>query len=82
MQCFDALQFKSFLINNPDPKMYRFLKNCFLRCLDDLHFKCIFHIQSGSGFESGSEIKAKVGSGAGGKKIILDPQQWFLAKIR
>jgi hypothetical protein len=32
--------------------------------LDDLHFKCIFHKHAGSGFEPGSEIKVKVGSGS------------------
>jgi hypothetical protein len=61
-------------INNPDPKMHRLKKISFLQCLDDLHFKCIFHKQSGSesgtesgsesGTESGSEIKVKVGSGS------------------
>jgi hypothetical protein len=46
--------------------MYRFHKICFLRCLDDLHFKSIFHKQSGSGSraQSRSEIKVKVGSGS------------------
>jgi hypothetical protein len=44
--------------------MYRFQiqKICFLQFLDDLHFKYIFHNQSGS--ESGSEIKVKVRSGS------------------
>jgi hypothetical protein len=37
-------------------------KFAILQCLDDLHFKCIFHKQSGS--EPGSEIKVKVGSGS------------------
>jgi hypothetical protein len=41
----------------------------FLRCLDDLHFKCIFHKQAGSGLESGSEIRVKVGSGSEKKKF-------------
>ncbi len=54
----------SVFLNNPDPKMYRFKKFAFLRRLDDLHFKCIFHEQSGSG----SEIKVKVGSGSEKKK--------------
>ncbi len=51
-------------LDNTDPKLYRFKKKkmAFLRCSDDLHFKYIFHKQSGS--ESGSEIKAKVGSGS------------------
>jgi hypothetical protein len=45
----------------------------FLRSLDDLHFKCTFHKQSG--FGSGSEIKVKVGSGSEReKKIISDTQ--------
>jgi hypothetical protein len=41
-------------------------KFAFLLCLDDKHFKCLFHKQSESGFESesGSEIKAKLGSGS------------------
>jgi hypothetical protein len=38
-------------------------KFALFRCLDDLHFKYIFHKQSES--ESGSEIKVKVGSGSG-----------------
>jgi hypothetical protein len=36
----------------------------FLRCLDDLQFKCIFHRQPGSG----SEIKVKAGSESGSEK--------------
>jgi hypothetical protein len=48
----------------------------FLRCLDHLNFLCIFHKQAGSGFESGSEIKVKVGSGSG--KIISDAQHCLL----
>jgi hypothetical protein len=44
--------------------MYRFKKFAFLQCLDDRRFKCIFHKQFGSGFESGSEIKVKIASRA------------------
>ncbi len=63
-------------LNNPDPKMHRLKKISFLRCLDDLHFKCIFHKQSGSesGTESGSEIKVKVGSESEKKLLVSDPQ--------
>ncbi len=35
--------------------MYRFFKISFLRCLDDLQFKCIFHKQSESRSKSGCE---------------------------
>ncbi len=46
---------------------------------DDLHFKCIFHKQSESGSEAGSEIKAKVGSGSeksnfGSTTLLLTPK--------
>jgi hypothetical protein len=47
--------------DNRDPTDLK--KIALFRCLDDLHFKYIFHKQSGS--ESGSEIKVKVGSGSG-----------------
>jgi hypothetical protein len=47
-----------FLINNPDPKMYIFLKISFLLCLDDLQFKCIIRKQSGS------ELEVKAGFGS------------------
>jgi hypothetical protein len=38
-----------FVINYP--KILKILKICFLSCLDDLQFKCIFHKH----YESGSE---------------------------
>jgi hypothetical protein len=57
--------------------MYRFLKIAFLRCLDDLQFKCIFYKQSGSESESGSKIKVKAGSESGSEKKIWDPQHWL-----
>ncbi len=39
-------------------------KSSFLRCLDDLQFKCIFYRQPGYG----SEIKVKAGSEFGSEK--------------
>jgi hypothetical protein len=53
-----------------------FKKSAFLRCLDDLQFKCMFHKQSGSGIRVKAESE---------KINISDPQHcsacwgWYAA---
>jgi hypothetical protein len=56
------------MINNPDPKMSNKKKISFLRFLDDLQFKCIFHKQSGSGI--------KVEAGSRKNKILIHNTAW------
>jgi hypothetical protein len=54
-------------LHNTVQKCTDFKKFAFLRCLDYLHFKCIFHKEAGSG----SDIEVKVGSGSEKKYIYI-----------
>jgi hypothetical protein len=63
-----------------------FKKFAFLQCLDYLHFKCILHKQSGSGFKSGINIKVGSGQNNFGSTTLNMPVQkskeFFLTKFK